>query len=162
MYKTTFIDKSIWRNMNFALTRYSLFCCSLTISHVVIFDKCQKLFSFSGQAAFGHRGTMAATRIDFPEKLVADIQLLETYFVGQTTHGLLGAQPEKTEHHQALVQEPADPVFQLLVEIDQDIAAQDDVEFVEGTIRDQVVLGKQNVLSGREQKGTAASSKGDR
>ena len=59
---------------------------------------------------------------------------------------LLVAQREDPERLEAVVEELVHAVLERLAEVDHDVAAHDDVELVEGRVRDQVVLGEHHRL----------------
>ena len=62
------------------------------------------------------------------------------------------AEPEHAERHEALVEELVHPVLQRAVEVDHHVAADDHVELVEASVRDEVVLGEDDVLDERRSK----------
>src|SRR5688572_13826025 len=60
---------------------------------------------------------------------------------------LLLAEAEDAEHLHAVQEKLLDTVLQLVVEIDQDVSAEDDVEVIEGRIRHQVVLREDHIVT---------------
>ena len=62
---------------------------------------------------------------------------------------LLVAQPEHAERDQAFEEEPVHAVLQRAVEVDHHVPADDHVELVERAVRDEVVLGEDDVLDQR-------------
>src|SRR6476660_520263 len=61
----------------------------------------------------------------------------------------LPSQRERPERREALVEEALHAVLQRLVEVDHHVPAEDHVELVERTIRDEVVLCEDDVLGER-------------
>src|SRR5688500_8096509 len=72
------------------------------------------------------------------ERLVASVELREP-------EGLLRAKRENTEHDEAVVEQLVHPRLQRPVEVDEHVAADDDVELGERPIGDQVVLREDDV-----------------
>ena len=78
--------------------------------------------------------------MDGVDDLVAALERRELY-------GFLAAQAEEPETPQALVEQAMHALLQRPAEIDDDVAAQDRVELVEGAVGDQVVLGEDHVAA---------------
>ena len=62
--------------------------------------------------------------------------------IAKLAHGLRGAQEEKTARVQRIVEQGHELLLQVAAHIDEQIAAADEVDFGEGGIFDDVVLGK--------------------
>src|SRR5215208_3415544 len=81
--------------------------------------------------------------------LVRHAERLEAVLVLGELERLLAPQPEDPERRQALVEQPVHPLLERAVEVDQDVAAEDDVALGERAVRHQVVLREDDVLEQR-------------
>src|SRR6266568_8076021 len=106
-------------------------------------------FSPPHDAPMHTRSYIRALLTDLPVELLVRVELLVTGLVRAEADRLLVAQPEHAERDEALEEEPVDALLQCPVEVDHHIAADDDVELVERVIRDEVVLGEDDILDQR-------------
>src|ERR1044071_5267784 len=74
-------------------------------------------------------------------------ELLVMRFVRGEARGLLHAQAQEAEADEALVEQAVHPLLQVAVEVDEDVAADDEMELVERPVRGQVVLGERDVAA---------------
>src|SRR5262245_65549642 len=77
---------------------------------------------------------------DLPVDLFGRIEPFVARVVLREFHGLLVSEAEHAEPDQAVVEQRVDVVLQVLVEIDEDVAAEDHGELRERAVRDEVVL----------------------
>src|ERR1700750_2399997 len=82
-----------------------------------------------------------------PVQTLRRIDLLVAVGDGRIAHRLLLAEAENPEHLHRLQKETLDTVLQGVVEIDEDVPAEDDVEVIERRIRHEVVLRENDVLA---------------
>jgi len=77
-----------------------------------------------------------------PVKLLTTFQLLIVFLFWGELEGLVVSQSQNTKHAEALITTACEPVPGAIDEVDQDVAAQDNIEFIEGTICCQIMLGR--------------------
>ncbi len=85
-------------------------------------------------------------------KLFAALQLFVVLLVGRALKRFLVSQPQNAKYAHALIQKSVNPRLEQFIEIDQHVAAQDDIEFIEPTICRQVMLGENDVIFERRAK----------
>src|SRR6058998_1771628 len=83
----------------------------------------------------------------FPVHLFPRMKLLVARLVLREPQRLFGAERQNTEHRQTLVKQCVDVVLKLAIEINQDVPTEDDVEFRERSIGDEIVLRKDDIAS---------------
>src|SRR3954463_10818742 len=111
--------------------------------------------ALSRRTADGERTRCPLSAVHCPESLDPPVQPLIgiELFVAirhrREAHRLFLAQAEDAEHLQTVDEELLHALLQRVVEVDQDVAAEDDVEVIEGRIGDQVVLREDDVLAQR-------------
>src|SRR5678816_2624866 len=81
-----------------------------------------------------------------PEQLLGGIQRLVALGVRRVQERLLAPQAEDAEAPEAREDEAMHAILQLAREIDHHVAAEDEVELVEGAVGDEVVLREQDLL----------------
>src|SRR3954453_11846852 len=81
-----------------------------------------------------------------PEELLRRVERLVVRRDVGVGDRLLAAQPEEAEGDQAVEEQVVHAPLEVATEIDHDVAAQDEVEFVEGAVRREVVLGEDDAL----------------
>src|SRR5947209_20220638 len=93
-------------------------------------------------------------------ELLLRVELRVAVLLAAEADRLLAAEREDAERLEALVEERLDAVLERLAEIDHHVAADDQVELVEGAVRDEVVLGEHDVVDQRavEAGGVAVSA----
>src|SRR6185295_1556939 len=74
-------------------------------------------------------------------------ELLVVRFVRGEAHGLLHAQPQEAEADEALVEQTVHTLLEVAVEVDEDVAAHDEMELVERPVRGQVVVRERDVAA---------------
>src|SRR5438309_1961317 len=87
-----------------------------------------------------------ACLLDLSVKPLAAVELFITVRMRRELDRLSIAQPQKTGHGEAIVEQAVDASGQRIIEIDHDIPAQDDMELIERAIGHQVVLSKDDIL----------------
>src|SRR3989442_11904655 len=95
------------------------------------------------------RGTPGHTSADLSVELLVRVELLVAGLVRAEADRLLMAEPKDAERDQALEEKLVHAILQRAVEIDHHVAADDHVELVERAVRDEVVLGEDDVLDQR-------------
>src|ERR1019366_4340714 len=82
-----------------------------------------------------------------PIQPLLDIDLLVVVGYVRVADRLLLAEAEDSEHLEAVEKGLLHAVLQLIVEVDEDVAAEDHVEVIERCIGDEVVLREDHVLA---------------
>src|SRR4051794_26845712 len=85
--------------------------------------------------------------LDPPVQPLIGIELFVAIGDRREEHRLFLAHAEDAEHLQTVDEELLHALLQGVVEVDQDVAAEDDIEVIEGRIGDQVVLREDDVLA---------------
>src|SRR5687768_758690 len=103
--------------------------------------------STTGSAAI----TRASSIEDTSRYLAVDAlaEVLVRGLVRREPDRLLRPQGQEAEADQALIEQPVHAVLEIPVEVDEDVAAQHDVELVEGSVGHQVVLREVDVAPQR-------------
>src|ERR1700730_17355629 len=101
--------------------------------------------STSKTLTFG--STEGTSLVNSSVKLFVAVILLIAVLAGGELDGLLVAQAQEAGQGKALVQQFMDLSGQQIIEINQDVSAQDDLELVEGAVGYQVVLREHNVVN---------------
>src|SRR5262249_55518169 len=91
-------------------------------------------------------GAVVTSLFDPPVDLLAPVEFLIAGLMGRVLERLPVPQGEEAGGRQAFVQQAVNTPREGLVEINQDVPAEDDVELVERAVGDQVVLGEDDVL----------------
>src|ERR1700680_3400180 len=84
-----------------------------------------------------------------PKNLFRRRYLFIAFLVRHESGSFLASEHEHSEHGEAVVEQAVDLRLQRFVEVDEDIPAENHVEFAEGAVRDQVVLREHHVLRQR-------------
>ena len=74
------------------------------------------------------------------------IPFLEAGGAGTVPKRLLGTETKESVFYKAFAEQMQDPILKFLAEIDQDVAADNEVHFSKGSVCHQIVVGKQDVL----------------
>src|SRR5881394_3348199 len=88
---------------------------------------------------------MAEELFHLPVHLFPRMQLLVARLILREAERFLGAECEHTEHRQTLVEQRMHPILQLTIEINQNVAAEDDIEFRKRPVCHQIVLREHDV-----------------
>src|SRR5215471_19341362 len=70
------------------------------------------------------------------------MELLVASLVLGSSQRLFASESEDSEHRHALIEERVDAMLETLIEIDEDVSAEDHVELAERSVGDEVVLRK--------------------
>src|SRR5687768_12311279 len=108
--------------------------------------------SDAGAASIGSAAIRTASSIEDTSRDLAVDALAEVFVRGlvrRELDGFLRAQGQEPEADQALVEEAVHAGLEVAVEVDEDVAAEHQVELVEGAVAHQVVLGKGDVAAQR-------------
>src|SRR5690349_17043170 len=107
------------------------------------------VFEFQCQRS---KNSVAGQNVPYPsgnlhEYLLPVVDGFKTFLLVGEQQRFLAAESEYPEHAKALVEEVHHPVLQVLIKIDEYVAAENQLKFIKGLIAGQVVRRKDNIIA---------------